>query len=211
MGGNYRGIALSLIAGALVLYPGTGSSAGATVPWRLEARRPSAAPVHKGEGEDLRETIVKSAPTVIKGAAVVIFVTLAIMTFILVPFGWARRFFAGQAARSGNSMLPSPKKYYVKIGVLGVPSEFEWDLPHLVVGGNRFDMTLSTKAKDVRRAWDLQGGTRVEFISKDEVEAERARHLAEVEAKREAALAARKFESQFGDAPPTDEQPPPRE
>lgn len=204
MGGYRKGIALSLIAVAMLVSPGGGASAEGATPWRLEARPATVAPVKKGEGEDLRDVIVRSAPTVMKGAVIVLVATLAIMTLILVPFGWARHFVARQAAKSGGSALPSPKKHYVKIGALGIPSEFEWDLPHLIVGGNRFDMTLSTKAKDIRRAWDLQNGTRIEFVSKDEVDAARARHEAEEAERRATTQAWRKFESQFGDAPPDD-------
>lgn len=207
--GRYRQMmALSLVAVAMLACPGAMAPSEAASPWRLGAQRPTVAPVKKGEGKDLREVVKENAPTAMRGAVVVVVVTLAIMTIILVPFGWARRFVARQAAKSGASGLPSPREHYVKIGALGVPSEFEWDLPHLVVGGNRFDMTLSSKAKGAQRAWDLQNGTRIEFVTKQEVEEARARHEAEEAERREAAQAWRKFESTFGDAPPSSGPPP---
>lgn len=197
MGGLRGALAVALIVGVAPIV-----SAAPPGGWRMEARPPSGAPVKRGEGEDLRDTIARNAPTVIKGAIVVVVVTLAVMTLILVPLGWARRFVARQEAKSGGLSFPSPKKYYVKVGVLGVPSEYEWDLPDLVVGGNRFDMRLSKRAKGAEPAWDLQSGARVEFVLKEEVEMARARHAAEEAERRAATQAWRKFESTFGEPPP---------
>jgi len=155
------------------------------------ARAPDTSPKRRGSGEDLRDKLINIAPTVMKGAAIMLILTLIVMTLILVPIGWMRRVVARQAERSGGLALPSSRKHYVKMGSLGVPSEYEWRPPNLVVGGNSFRMQLAQRAD--KNKWRLEDGMVIEFVSKEEVEKARSRHEQEFQAQQEADRAMRQF------------------
>lgn len=152
---------------------------------------PDTSPKSRGAGEDLRDKLIKIAPTVMKGAAIMLILTLIIMTLILVPVGWMRRVVARQAEKSGGLALPSSRKHYVKMGSLGVPSEYEWRPPNLVVGGNIFGMQLAQRVD--KNKWRLEDGMDIEFVSKEEVDEARARHEQEFRAQQEAGRAMRQF------------------
>lgn len=205
-----RGIVLSLIAATALLCPPCDSPAqGARTPagWHLDARGPSTHSSRRGTGDDTRDVVERNAPTVLKGAAIVLVGTLLIMTLVLVPFGWMRRIVARTAEKSGRTALPSSRKYLVKLGSLGVPSEYEWRPPNLFIGGNRFSMHLAKRVQGPGYTWELQNGTRIEFVPKAEVEAQRARHLEEFRAQHEAARSWREFGSDEDAGEP---QTPPR-
>jgi hypothetical protein len=155
----------------------------------------------------VREVVERNAPTVLKGMGIVLVGTLLVMTLVLVPFGWMRRIVAKSAEKSGGSALPSSRKYYVKVGSLGVPSEYEWCPPDLFIGGNRFSMHLAKKVKGSGYAWELQNGTRIEFVPRIEIDAQRARHLEEFRARHEAAGSWREFRS---DEEPGEQETPTR-
>lgn len=205
-----RGIVLSLIAVTAWFGPPCDSHAhGARTPagWHLDVGASCPRPVRRRADDDVRDVVERNAPTVLKGMGIVLVGTLLIMTLVLVPFGWMRRIVARTAEKSGRTALPSPRKYLVKLGSLGVPSEYEWRPPNLFIGGNRFSMHLAKRVQGPGYTWELQNGTRIEFVPKAEVEAQRARHLEEFRAQHEAARSWREFGSDEDAGEP---QTPPR-
>lgn len=168
----------------------------------IGAKGPSTSPKSRGTGQDLRDKMREQAPVALKGALVVIAATLLVMTLILVPIGWMRRVVQREDERSGGFALPSSKKYYVKMGSLGVPSEYEWSPPNLVVGGNRFAMHRAQKVDKL--TWQIDNGTPIEFVLKEEVDEARARREAEFKAQQEAERASREFHAEDD---PEQEQP----